>query len=118
MQQKIDGSLIFVKATSEEGKLIKKWHLMRYDRKNKWWYGEVSRTLLMNLKKAGGLSPPAEEILNHMNIVQTAIDKERIKPDKDIKPLYKFPVKRNLYTHQIRAANMCALLFGIVEPGR
>ena len=36
--------------------------------------------------------------------------------DPEPEPLYKFPVKMNLYRHQTRGANMALLTFGLIEP--
>ena len=51
-----------------------------------------------------------------LDAVQEAVDAERVRPARELKPLVKYPVKRNLYDHQVRASNMCLLTFGLVEP--
>lgn len=116
MQQKIEDRIIFVKPTKEEEAIIKNWRMMKKDKKKEYWYGEISRPLLENLQRNGGLIPPARKILNDMLAVQKAVDTERVKPDKEIKPRYKYPVKAKLFTHQIRAANMALMIFGILPP--
>ena len=116
MQQKIEDGVIFVKASKEEGAKIKSWRMMTLDKEKGYWYGAISRPLLENLKRNGGLIPPAKAILKEILTVQAAVDAERVKPDKDIKARYKYPVKAKLFTHQTRAANMALMVFGILPP--
>ena len=116
MQQKIDDGFIYVKASKEEEAVIKTWRMMKKDKEKGYWYGSISRPLLENLKRNGGLIPPAKKILDDMLTVQAAVDAERVKPDKDIKPMYKYPVKTKLFTHQTRAANMALMVFEVVPP--
>ena len=118
MQQKIEDGIIFVKASKEEDVIIKNWRMMKKDKEKGYWYGEISRPLLENLQRNGGLIPPARKILNDMLAVQKAVDTERVKPDKEIKARYKYPVKAKLFTHQIRAANMALMVFDVVKPER
>ena len=110
MQQKIEGGVIFVRATKEESAVIKGWRMMRFDKEKGWWYGDVSKQLLGNLKRNGGLIPPAMEALERMNGIQAAVDAERVKPDEDVEPMYDFPVKATLFKHQVRAANMAGMV--------
>lgn len=116
MQQKIEDGIIFVKASKEEDTIIKNWRMMKKDKEKEYWYGEISRPLLENLQRNGGLIPPARKILNDMLAVQKAVDAERVRPTKEIKPRYKYPVKAKLFTHQIRAANMALMILGVVKP--
>lgn len=116
MQQKIEDGIIFVKASKEENAIIKTWRMMKKDKEKGYWYGEITRPLLENLRKSGGLIPQAKAILKEMLTVQKAVDAERLKPDKEIKARYKYPVKAKLFTHQIRAANMALMVFGILPP--
>lgn len=41
---------------------------------------------------------------------------ERIKAAEEVKPLVKYPVRKKLYTHQVRAANMALMVFGLAKP--
>nr|DAS03448.1 MAG TPA: hypothetical protein [Caudoviricetes sp.] len=116
MQQKIEDGIIFVKPTKEKEAIIKTWRMMKKDKEKGYWYGEITRPLLENLQRNGGLIPPARKILNDMLAVQKAVDAERVRPTKEIKPRYKYPVKAKLFTHQIRAANMALMVFGILPP--
>lgn len=116
MQQKIEDGIIFVKPTKEKEAIIKTWRMMKKDKEKGYWYGEITRPLLENLQRNGGLIPPAKAILKEMLTVQKAVDAERLKPDKEIKARYQYPVKAKLFTHQIRAANMALMAFGILTP--
>lgn len=117
MLQKIENGLIFVKADKEQEAVIKSWRLMKKDKERGYWYGIISKPLLLNLQRNGGLIPPAKKLLEQMQTVQDAVDTERVKPDKEVKPMCRFPVKAKLYTHQIRAANMALMTFGAIPPG-
>ncbi len=116
MRQKIDNGIIYVQPSKEEEAVIKTWRMMKKDKEKGYWWGEITRPLLENLQRNGGLIPPAKEILKEMLTVQAAVDAERLKPDKEIKPRYKYPVKAKLFTHQTRAANMALMVFGILPP--
>ena len=60
------------------------------------------------------LPAPIEAYRAQLHRVQTAVDRERLNPDPA--QLYKYPVKLPLYKHQIRAANMALLTFGLIAP--
>lgn len=116
MQQKIDKGMIFVKATKEEEATIKTWRMMKKDKNKGYWYGEITRSLLENLKRIGGLIPPAKHILKEMVAIQDAVDAERVKPDNEVVCYKKPPVKVKLFKHQQRAYNMALMVFGIIKP--
>lgn len=117
MLQKIANGMIYVKADKEQDAVIKTWRMMTKDKEKGYWYAPISKPLLLNLQRNGGLIPPAQKILNQLLTVQEAVDAERVKPDSEVKPMADFPVKANLYTHQVRAANMALMTFGAVPPG-
>lgn len=116
MQQKIDNGIIFVKADKSEGSMIRSWRMMKWDKDKGFWYGDVSKQLLEKLNENGGLIPPAKKELAMMRRVQDAVDRERVKPDEQVKLLMDVPVKASLYAHQKRAFNMAAYVFGLAEP--
>lgn len=45
---------------------------------------------------------------------QRAVDKMRV--EKEPEALVKYPVQGSLYEHQVRAANMALLTFGLADP--
>jgi len=118
MMMKLDGGYIFVKATKEEGAVIKTWKMMSKDKQKGWWYGRASLQLLDKLYHNGGLIPAAKKEMERLAQIQEAVDRERIRPAEDLKPMAEYPVKPNLYAHQIRAANMALMVFGMAEPPR
>ena len=114
MQQKIEDGIIFVKASKEEDAIIKTWRMMKKDKEKGYWYGEITRPLLDNLQRNGGLIPPAKAILKEMLTIQKAVDKERM--TEEPKPLIVPPVKVKLFKHQVRGYNMALMTLGLVEP--
>ncbi len=116
MKQKIENGYIYVKADKDEEYIIKGWRMMTKDKNKGYWAGKITKGLLENLRRLGGLIPEARDILAGMYKVQAAVDWERVKPDKNVKAMYKYPVKAKLYTHQTRAANMALMTFGIISP--
>lgn len=114
MQQKIEDGIIFVKASKEEDAIIKTWRMMKKDKEKGYWYGEITRPLLENLQRNGGLIPPAKAILKEMLTIQKAVDKERM--TEEPKPLIVPPVKVKLFKHQVRGYNMALMTLGLVEP--
>ncbi len=116
MMMKVDNGYIFVKATKEEESVIKTWKMMSKDRQKGWWYGRLSLQLLDKLYHNGGLIPAAKKEMERLAHIQEAVDQERIRPAEELKPMAEYPVKPNLYAHQVRAANMALMVFEMVEP--
>ena len=89
---------------------------MKWNKKQNWWEGLVCAELLNRLSKLIPLRKPLNAERYRLNAVQEAVDAERVRPTEDLKPFAKYPVKRNLYAHQMRAANMALLTFGLMDP--
>lgn len=109
-----DGMLRIIEADVTQAAIIKSWGKMKYSRVNQMYEGQVSAELLNRLATLVRLPASIEKIRQQMNIVQEAVDHERVREDP--KPLYKYPVTKPLYQHQVRAANMALLTFGLVPP--
>lgn len=109
-----DGMLRIIEADVTQAAIIKSWGKMKYSRVNQMYEGQVSAELLNKLATLVGLPASIEELRQQMNAVQNAVDHERVQEDP--KPLYKYPVTKPLYQHQVRAANMALLTFGLVPP--
>ena len=75
--------------------------------------GIASTELLNKLATLVHLPPSIEAERIRMNTVQEAVDQERTREHPE--PLYKYPVTKNLYEHQVRAANMALMTFGFIE---
>lgn len=109
-----DGMLRIIEADVTQAAIIKSWGKMKYSRVNQMYEGQVSAELLNRLATLVRLPASIEKIRQQMNTVQEAVDHERVREDP--KPLYKYPVTKPLYQHQVRAANMALLTFGLVPP--
>lgn len=112
-----DGWLYIIEADLTQTARIKSWGLMKWKRKDKMWYGRVSGELLNRLSTLLPALPPSIEA-ERMKFIekQKAVDHERTLPMNDLKPLVRFPVTRNMYAHQTRAANMALITFGVIDP--
>lgn len=108
-----DGMLRIIEADVTQAAIIKSWGKMKYSRVNQMYEGQVSAELLNRLATLVRLPASIEELRQQMNTVQEAVDHERVREDP--KPLYKYPVTKPLYQHQVRAANMALLTFGMIE---
>ena len=112
-----DGYIQIIEADSTQTAVLKSWgSMMKWSKRKKWWEGLVSEELLNRLAGLVPLPAPIEEERRRLNLVQGAVDAERIRPAEKLKPLARYPVKKNLDAHQVSASNMCLLTFGIVKP--
>lgn len=109
-----DGMIRIIEADVTQSAIIKSWGKMKYSRSNQMYEGPVSMELLNKLAGLVRLPPAIEAVRKNMNKVQEAVDQERVREDP--KPLVDYPVTKSLYQHQVRAANMALLTFGLVSP--
>jgi len=109
-----DGMIRIIEADVTQAAIIKSWGKMKYSRSNQMYEGPVSMELLNRLAGLVRLPPTIEAVRKNMNKVQEAVDQERVR--KEPKPLVDYPVTKSLYQHQVRAANMALLTFGLVPP--
>ena len=109
-----DGMIRIIEADTTQAAIIRSWGKMKYSRVNQMFEGPVSAELLNKLAGLVRLPASIEELRAHMNKVQEAVDKERVRKNPD--SLYKYPVTKSLYQHQVRAANMALLTFGLIPP--
>lgn len=118
MMMKMENGYIYVKnadSISQEP-IIRSWGTMKWNRRNQWFEGLASRELLNRLRSITRLPAPIEEERIRLNRIQQAVDKERTLPAEKLKPLADYPVTKSLYAHQVRAANMALLTFGLADP--
>lgn len=111
-----DGYIYIIEANITQTEILKSWTQLKWDKKMRWWKGAVNLELLDKLSSTFQMPPSIKAEHDRLNAIQDAVDAERIKAAEDIKPLVKYPVKKKLYTHQVRAANMALMVFGLVEP--
>ena len=110
----VDKYLIVYEAGPTYGSMIRSWGLMKYRAKEQKWTGRVSRDLLEKFEQIVRLPPYIQRVLDEMRAVQSAVDMERSLPEPA--PLVRYPVKKKLYVHQTRAANMALVTFGMIAP--
>lgn len=108
-----NGILRIIEADEIQKTIIKSWNQMRWIRGQQMYEGAASLELLNKLARIVHLPPSIEAERVRMNAVQEAVDQERTREHPE--PLYKYPVTKNLYEHQVRAANMALMTFGFIE---
>lgn len=109
-----DGKILIKDADSTQGAVIRSWNRMRWNKSLKLFEGDLSGDLLDRLAKLVKLPQAIEDERQAIHRVQRAVDQERAR--KDPEPLVRYPVTKQLYKHQVRAANMALITFGIVPP--
>ena len=109
-----DGKVLIKDADSTQGAVIRSWNRMRWNKSLKLFEGDLSGDLLDRLAKLVKLPRVIEEERQAIHRVQRAVDQERAR--KDPEPLVRYPVTKQLYKHQVRAANMALITFGIIPP--
>lgn len=117
MQQKIDEQFMYLRPQEkEEIAKIKAMRMFKENRKEGYWYAELSKTMLEKVKSTFGLIKPAQNKLAEYNRIQVAVDKMRNLPNDQVPDLVEYPVNANLFVHQRRAVNMALLTFGVLSP--
>lgn len=109
-----DGKILIKDADSTQGAVIRSWNRMRWNKSLKLFEGDLSGDLLDRLAKLVKLPQAIEEERQAIHRVQRAVDQERARKDPEC--LVRYPVTKQLYKHQVRAANMALITFGIVPP--
>lgn len=109
-----DGKVLIKDADFTQGAVIRSWNRMRWNKSLKLFEGDLSGDLLDRLAKLVKLPQAIEEERQAIHRVQRAVDQERAR--KDPEPLVRYPVTKQLYKHQVRAANMALITFGIIPP--
>ncbi len=94
--------------------ILKSWNKMKWDRTQQMLHGPVDGELLNKLAGLVRLPANIEAERQRLNSIQDAVDAQRM--SEEPVPLYNYPVKMPLFKHQTRAANMCLLTFGLVDP--
>ena len=108
-----DGQLLIIEADPTQESVIKSWGKMKWNRQARMLVGTPDLETLTLLSKLVRLPASIEATRFHLQQVQDAVDAERSAPHP--KPLVNYPVTKTLYEHQVRAANMALLTFGIAE---
>jgi hypothetical protein len=109
-----DGQILIKDADNTQFTIIKSWSKMKWSRAERMFYGPADIELLNKLSGIVRLPGPIEDRRKKLNEVAEAIDRERLKEKPE--PLYRYPVKKQLYQHQTRGANMALMAFGLIAP--
>lgn len=86
---------------------------LRWNRTSRCMVGPVSLNLLDGLARYYKLPADMEAKRQRLGKIRREIDAERL--TEDPAPLLPYPVKANLYKHQIRGANMALRAFGALD---
>ena len=109
-----EGQLLVIEVDNTQFTIIKSWGKMKWSKAERMFYGPVEIELLNKMAGIVNLPKPIEAERQRLNEIARAVDAERMKEDPE--PLYDYPVKYPLFRHQIRAANMALITFGLVPP--
>ena len=99
-----DGYIAISNMTNQEYNTIREWNLTKYVRSEQALKGIVTLDLLDNLAQLTRLPPDLATVRARLHDRDAEIQALRAEPEPT--PLYDYPVKRKLFKHQIRGANM------------
>ena len=117
MLMKMENGTLYIKALDQvQLSVIRSWGTFRWIKSAQMMQGPANRDSLNRLAHMVRLPPLIEEERKHLNAVQAAVDRERTKPEAEVKCYVEPPVKKALYIHQQRAFNMALLTFGMIQP--
>lgn len=115
MKMALQGTTLkIVEADNVQFTIIKSWNKMKWNKKLQQLEGIADMELLDKLASIVRLPASIEQHHANLHKVQDAVDRERGNPNPQ--PAYPYPVKKSLYRHQIRGANMALLTFGLISP--
>ena len=109
-----DGEILIKDADNMQFTIIKSWNKMRWSKAEQMLRGPADGELLNKLAGLVRLPIALEAERQRLNRIAEAVDKERM--TEEPVPLYKPPVKLDMFKHQVRAYNMALLTFGLVNP--
>lgn len=110
-----DGDLLIQQVTPDQYNIIKSWNMMRWVRSEQLLRGRASMALLDKLTVFGRLPAHIEAVRQKLHHTADLVNAER--NAEAPKPLIPYQVKKPLFKHQIRAANMALITFGF-DPER
>lgn len=117
MKMALQGNTLkIIEIDSVHFSVIKSWNKMKWNKSLKQLEGIADMELLDKLAGICRLPSAIEAHRQRLHEVQDAVDAERMNPQPT--PMYRYPVKLPLYSHQVRGANMALLTFGFIPPLR
>ena len=108
-----NGQILIKDADNMQFTIIKSWNKMRWNKAEQMLQGPADMELLNKLAGLVRLPESIEKERQRLNRIQDAVDEERMKEEPV--PLYKPPVKMQMFRHQVRGYNMALLTFGLVD---
>ncbi|MGN0706609.1 MAG: hypothetical protein ACI4JC_01235 [Faecalibacterium sp.] len=115
MKMALKGETLLIKeADTVQFSVIKSWGKMKWNRSIQTLSGTADIELLDKLAGIVKLPPNIEIKRIEMHSISEAVDRERMDPEPI--PFLEYPVKKKLFKHQVRGANMALLVFGFVNP--
>ena len=104
------GDIVIQQVTSDQYQCIKSWNAMRWVRSEQALRGRMNLALLNRIKAIFGLPDHIEKERLRLKQIEDWVSGERNRENPE--PLIDYPVKANLFKHQIRGANMALITFG------
>lgn len=115
MKMALQGNTLkIIEADNVQFTIIKSWNKLKWDKKTQQLTGIADMELLDKLASIVKLPPLVAERRSQLHAVQDAVDRERVSENPT--PLVDYPVKMDLYQHQVRGANMALLTFRWAQP--
>lgn len=112
----VNGQIYMKDLDEVQASVIRSWPGFRSIRAAGLTQGPANLDALDRLAKMVRLPAYIEEERQRLTAVQAAVDRERTAETPE--PLFRYPVTKKLYAHQVRASNMALLVFGLVPPER
>ena len=109
-----NNTLLIKEADNVQFAVIKSWGKMKWSKATQTLTGIADIELLDKLSSIVKLPPHIEALRQELHRTAAAVDEERMNDDPE--PLLDYPVKMSLFRHQVRGANMAAMVFGWVDP--
>lgn len=110
----IENTLRIKEADTVQFAVIKSWGKMKWSKTTQTLSGTADIELLDKLSSIVKLPPHIEALRQSLHDTAAAVDQERMNDSPE--PLLDYPVKMKLFRHQVRGANMAAMVFGWVDP--
>ena len=109
-----DGKIMLIEVDNTQMAIIKSWNSMKYDRRKKHDDRRLQQGTAGQALQDRETATAIESYRQRLDETQRAVDKMRV--EKEPAALVKYPVQGSLYEHQVRAANMALLTFGLADP--
>lgn len=110
MQLALQNGIIYIKPGAADEAIVKGLPDVKFDRKFSAWKAPATLEMLDRLQHIVTLPQALKAERQRLQTIQDNVDCERLNADPV--PLFDYPVKAKLFTHQIKGANMCMYLFG------